>query len=310
MLSSKFPPLCLLAVAIFYWAPSHGQIVKVDSTSHWKKSLKAGLNLNQSSFSSNWKAGGVNSLGFNAFFNAKTNYKKDKDSWNNEIDLLFGMVNNEGQGYRKTLDRVYIDTKFGHELSEKWGWFSALNFSSQFAEGFKYTKDASGVEQGSLISDFLAPAFITGSLGFEYHPNESFKLRLAPIASRLTVVQNSGRYLAVDSIAPYGVEVGKSIRVEALAFQLLADYNHDIAENLNLKWRYLLFANYETLQMKTIDHRVDLNLTARVNKFVNVSLGGILLYDFDQDSGVQFSQAFSLGFLYTFQNFKEKEKKK
>ena len=159
-----------------------------------------------------------------------------------------------------------------------------------------------------IISDFLAPAFITGSLGFEYSPDESFKLRLAPIASRLTVVQNSERYLAVDSIAPYGVNVGESVRIEALAFQMLAEYSKDIAENLNLKWRYLFFANYQTLEMKTIDHRLDINLTAKVNKFVNVSLGGILLYDFDQDSGVQLSQAFSLGFLYTFQNYKDKKK--
>lgn len=284
------------------------QIVRIDTTTFWKKSFKAGLNLNQSSFSANWKAGGVNSFGFNAFLNTKINYKKEKKSWTNEIDLLYGMVNNDGQGFRKTLDRIYLDTKYGYDFNEKWGLFTALNFSSQFAEGFKYEEDANGVEQGRLISNFLAPAFITGSLGFEYSPDESFKLRLAPIASRLTIVQNSERYLAVDSMAPYGVNAGETLRVEALAFQMLAEYNKDIAENLNLKWRYLFFANYQTLEMKTIDHRLDMNLTAKVNKFVNVSLGGILLYDFDQDSGVQLSQAFSLGFLYTFQNYKDKKK--
>ena len=67
-----------------------------------------------------------------------------------------------------------------------------------------------------------------------------------------------------------------------------------------------MFANYETLALKTIDHRVDLNLTAKVNQFINVSIGGILLYDFDQDSGAQVSQAFSLGVLYAVQNYKEK----
>ncbi|MEQ8364068.1 MAG: DUF3078 domain-containing protein [Cyclobacteriaceae bacterium] len=287
---------------------SSAQIVRIDSTTFWKRSFKAGLNLNQSSFSANWKAGGVNSFGFNAFLNTKANYKKEKKSWTNEMDLLYGMVNNDGQGFRKTLDRIYLDTKYGYDFNENWGLFTALNFSSQFAEGFKYEEDANGVEQGRLISNFLAPAFITGSLGFEYSPDESFKLRLAPIASRLTIVQNSERYLAVDSVAPYGVKAGETIRIEALAFQMLAEYNRDIAENLNLKWRYLFFANYQTLQAKTIDHRLDMNLTAKVNKFVNVSLGGILLYDFDQDSGVQLSQAFSLGFLYTFQNYKDKKK--
>ncbi len=284
------------------------QVVRVDSTSFWRKSFKAGLNLNQSSFSGNWKAGGVNSFGFNAFLNIKANYQKEKKSWSNEVDLLYGMVNNDGQGFRKTVDRIYLDTKYGRDFNDNWGMFTALNFSSQFAEGFKYTKDANGVEQGNLISEFLAPAYITGSLGFEYTPDESFKLRLAPIASRITIVTNSERYLAVDSLAPYGVEVGESTRLEAIAFQLLAEYNRDIAENLNLKWRYLLFANYQTLAWKTIDHRIDINLTAQVNKFVNVSLGGILLYDIDQDNGVQLSQAFSLGLQYSFQNYRDKKK--
>ncbi len=96
------------------------QIVKVDSTSKWKKAFRAGLNLNEASFSSNWKSGGVNSLGFTSFLNFKANYKGESNSWDNEIDMLYGMVNNQGQGYRKTLDRLFIDTRYGHALSKKW----------------------------------------------------------------------------------------------------------------------------------------------------------------------------------------------
>ncbi|MDZ7650388.1 MAG: DUF3078 domain-containing protein [Cytophagales bacterium] len=36
--------------------------------------------MNQASFSSNWKAGGVNSFGFNGLMNYKANYKKDKNT--------------------------------------------------------------------------------------------------------------------------------------------------------------------------------------------------------------------------------------
>lgn len=307
MFSFKFFNSVLFLV-VFLSIKTSAQIVRIDSTTFWKKSYRAGLNLNQSSFSSNWKAGGLNSFGFNAYLNTKANYKKERRSWTNEMDLVFGMVNNNGQGFRKTLDRIYLDTKYGYDFDGNWGLFTALNFSSQFAEGLKYVEDANGVEQGRIISNFLAPAFVTASFGFEYSTDETFKLRLAPIASRITIVQNSERYLAVDSIAPYGVNAGETVRIEALAFQMLAEYNKDIAQNLNLKLRYLLFANYETLQLKTIDHRLDMNLTAKVNKFINVSLGGILLYDFDQDTGVQLSQAFSLGFQYTFQNYMDKKK--
>jgi hypothetical protein len=285
------------------------QIVRIDSLSNWKKAFRAGLNLNQASFSSNWKAGGVNSIGFNTFLNYRANLKKGEHSWDNEIDLLYGMINNQGQGQRKTLDRVYLDTKYGHALNKNWDAFLAFNFLSQFAKGYKYELDTIGVEQRILISDAFAPAFITASIGFEYHPAEYFKLRLSPFAPRLTVLRdNDGRYAAVDSVAPYGVVVGENTRFEWLAFQALAEFSKDIAKNLNLKWRYMMFANYETLELKTIDHRLDINLTAKVNQFVNVSLGGILLYDFDQDPGAQSSQAFSLGLLYSIRNFKEEKK--
>lgn len=280
------------------------QIVKIDTLTNWKKAFRAGLNLNQASFSSNWKAGGVNSIGFNGFLNYKANLKKDKQSWDSEIDFLYGMVNNQGQGYRKTLDRLYLDTKYGYELNAKWSFATSLNLLSQFANGYSYNKNAAGAEVATLISDFFAPAFITSSWGVEYHPGKFFKARISPFAPRITVVSdNNGRFSSVDPASPYGVRVNESIRTEWLAFQLLAEFDKDIAKNVNLKWRYLLFANYETLSAKTIDHRLDLNLAAKVNQFVSVSLGGILLYDIDQDSGLQTSQAFSLGILYSFQNF-------
>lgn len=68
-----------------------------------------------------------------------------------------------------------------------------------------------------------------------------------------------------------------------------------------------MFANYETLAPETIDHRLDIGLTAKVNNFINVSLGGIMIYDYDQDTGVQLAQAFTLGIAYSFQNFEEKK---
>jgi Protein of unknown function (DUF3078) len=296
--------LLLAFVGLIMAGTSTAQIVKIDSLTPWKKSLKAGLNLNQASFSTNWKAGGVNSLGFNALINFKANYKKDKVSWDNEIDLNYGMVNNAGQGYRKTLDRIYLDTKYGRQLSDKWSMFVALNFQTQFAKGYKYQKNVSGIEVDSLISGILAPAFITTSLGFQYQPSPAFKIRISPFAPRVTIVTNSENYIAVSKTAPYGVLIGESTRYEWLAAQILAEFNKDIMQNVNLKWRYLLFANYENFNMKEIDHRLDVNLTAKVNRFINVSVGGIVLYDYDQDAGVQISEAFSLGVLYTFQNFK------
>ena len=289
----------LFLCSIFLAHTSSAQIVKPDTTSNWKKHLSIGLNLNQAAFSSNWKAGGVNSVGLNGLFNYKANYKKDRNSWDNEIDLAYGFVNNEGQGFRKTVDRIYLDTKYGYEINTKWDLFASLNFLSQFTKGYNYLDDNSS----ELISDIFAPAFITLALGFEYHPVDYFKVRISPFAPRVTIVNDPERFVTTVGPEPYGVVPPDNTRFEWLAFQLMADFDKDIAKNLNLKWRYVMFANYETLAMKTIDHRLDLTLTAKVNNFITTSLGGTLLYDFDQDSGLQVSQALALGFAYTFQNY-------
>jgi hypothetical protein len=284
------------------------QVVKVDTLTHWKKAFKAGLNLNQASFSSNWKAGGVNSIGFNAYLNFKANYKNGANSWDNEIDLLYGMVNNAGQGGRKTLDRIFLDTRYGRAINTKWDLSVSANLQSQFAGGYTYTKNALGVEKDSLISGFFAPAYITTALGLEYHPNSFFKLRISPFAPRVTIVDGVNRfYNPVTNPTPYGVKQGENTRFQWLAFQLLAEFNKDIATNVNLKWRYILFADYEKLELNRIDHRLDVNLTAKVNKFINVSFGGIAMYFYDQDKEIQISQALSLGVAYTFQNFADKK---
>jgi hypothetical protein len=296
--------LFVLVGCLVFPLVSEAQIVVPDSTSKWRKKLVFNLNLNQAAFSSNWKGGGINSIGLNTNFDYKADYKDDKQSWDNEIGFTYGFVNNSGQGFRKTLDRFFVDTKYGRALNTKWDIFTSLNFSSQFYKGYTYSDDGS---DDALISDFLAPAFVTLALGFEYHPVPYFKVRISPLAPRVTILNNNnGRFAAVDSIAPYGVEVGEDTRFEWLAFQLTADFDKDIATNLNLKFKYLMFANYETFEGKTIDHRLDLLLTAKVNRFISVSVGGILLYDFDQDDEVQLSQAFNLGFTYSFQNFVDK----
>lgn len=293
--------LCLLIAPFFSRAQEPSS---QPDTLVWKKKLNFAVNLNQAAFSSNWKAGGINAFGFNTLFNYKANYKKDRNSWDNDVDLAFGFVNNSGVGYRKTIDRIFLDTKYGYELGDIWSLFSALNFASQFSDGYNYTED----DQAHLISGAFAPAFITASVGFEYHPVEYFKVRISPFSPRITIVNDPQRFVQTVGPEPYGVEPPESVRVEWLGFQLLAEFDKQLYENVNLKWRYMAFANYETLEARRIDHRFDIDFIAKVGKYFNVGLGGILLYDYDQDTGAQLSQVFSIGFLYTFQNYVEPKK--
>ncbi|WP_019948112.1 DUF3078 domain-containing protein [Hymenobacter aerophilus] len=300
-------PLLLAAGVTLPTAAQTAPESPVAPDSLWKKSFKAALNFQEATLSSNWRGGGVSSLGLNASLNAQANYRRGVHSWDNQADLLYAFVANKGQGFRKSLDRIYLDTKYGRALSPHWDTFVSLNLLTQFAPGYKYFDDANGQQQAQLVSSTFAPAYFTAAYGFEYHPTSYFKLRLSPFAPRLTVVGRPERFVGALGETPYGVDLGHSTRFEVLAAQALAEFDKDIATNINLKARYLLFANYGSdLALRRIDHRLDANLTAKVNRYINVALTGILLYDYDQDRAVQYSQGLTLGLVYAVQNFKDK----
>jgi len=274
----------------------------------WRRSGKAGLGINESLLSDNWRGGGVNSIGFNALLNVRANRVSGAHSFDNEADFLFAFTQTKGLGYRKGQDRLYMDTKYGWHMSSHWDMFVSLNLLSQFAPGYKYDKDASGNEQARLASDFFAPGFVTAAYGFEYRPTPWFHVRLSPFAPRLTVVNRAERFVEVLGETPYGVNPGHSIRFEVLAAQILAEMDKNLSPSLSLKARYLLFANYKNLNGQEIDHRLDLGLTAKVGRYINVSVNGIALYDFDQDNAIQYSQGLTLGIAYAFQNFVDEKK--
>ena len=245
-----------------------------------------------------WKAGGVNSVAFGSIIAGKALYQKDKISWDNELELLFGIVRNEGEGTRKSNDRIFLDSKLGYQMSKKWSSYFSVNYLSQFAEGYKYNEDGTK----SLISKFMAPGYLTSSLGFEFKPNKEFFLRIGPFSPRFTFVTDD--QIIANVPANYGVPAGETVRVEWLAMQVFASLDKNLSENLNLKSRYTMFANYETLSLKNIDHRLDVTLTAKISSIINVTLTGISLYDIDQDPGVQYSQGLALGILYKVGNKK------
>ena len=66
-----------------------------DRTKAWKKSGFVGLNFTQVSLS-NWSAGGSNSISGLALFKYSANYKDQNNSWDNFIDLAYG-ISQEGE---------------------------------------------------------------------------------------------------------------------------------------------------------------------------------------------------------------------
>ncbi len=270
------------------------EVAKVDTS--WKKKIEFGANLNQSSFSNNWTGGSVNSIAVGGHLNAVLRYKKGKDSWRNDFQAQYGIVRNEGQGSRKSVDRLFFDTKYGRDISEHWSLIGGVNFLSQFTDGFEFSEGPAGNPELRKVSGFLAPAYLTESIGFEYEPTDYFFVSISPGAIRHTIVNDLNLYKTFPK--NYGVPIGQRVRTEVALLQLVADFDKEVAKNLNLKFRYTMYANVRELD--AIDHRLDVNLTAKINKYWNVNVGAIVVYDQDQSLKIQFAQSLSIGFLYTF----------
>lgn len=265
------------------------------SINYWRNWTSFGVNVNQASFSENWGGGGVNSLALGGQYTFKTDYTKGDKNFVSDLILQYGKLKNKDQLSRKTSDRIFWDNKVALKLSKSWYFFGSINFESQFDRGFSFSKNAQGNEIRTLLSRFMAPGYLTESVGFEYKPVKYFFVRIGTGTARQTFMIDTNLYKTNPK--NFGVEPGENFRNE-LAFQIVGAIDKDIAENLNLKSRYTMFANYEKL--KSIDNRLDLTLTARVNKLINVSLAGIVLYDDDTANEIQASQALSLGLIYKF----------
>lgn len=262
---------------------------------YWKTKTSIGININQASFSDNWKGGGVNSLAIGGLVNYKAEYSKESYSYVSEVILQYGKVKNKAQLQKKTTDRIYWDNKAAIQLSKNWYFFGSINFESQFDKGFSYPKDAQGQERENLLSKFMSPGYLTESIGFEYKPNKFFSSRIGTGTARQTFVLDTALWRTNPN--NFGVTKGKNFRNE-LAFQVVTSYEKEVLTNIMLKTRYNMFIPYDNFGH--IDHRLDLNIVAKVNRYINVSLTGVGLYDRNMDLKIQASQTLALGMLFSF----------
>ncbi|RFZ82737.1 DUF3078 domain-containing protein [Mucilaginibacter terrenus] len=262
--------------------------------SYWHRYITFGLNFNQAAFSNNYAAGGVNSIALGTNFIYRIEYNKAPFSYSTELNLLYGKSKSKGLGSRKTNDRIFLDNKVATQLSKSWFFFGSLSFESQFDKGFQY--DPNNVNPPLLISNFMSPGYLTESIGFEYKPSKFFDLRLGTGTARQTFVLDKN--IVKNLPTNYGVDSGKTVRND-IAFQLVAIFDKDIAKNMHFNARYDMFVPYGQPLAYT-RHRVDAVLAAKVNRLINVSINGTLLFDKNTSNSVQGTEGLSLGVLYKF----------
>lgn len=265
------------------------------SAKNWNTGGLLSVNLSQGTLS-NWAAGGDKfSLSLNLYSNLHAYYKKDKHSWDNNLDINLGYVKTTSLGGRKNDDRIDLLSKYGYALNSKLNLSGLFNFRSQFFEGFTYPTDSTKV----LSSTAFAPAYILVSPGLDYKPVSNLSLFVSPLTSRWVIVTNS----ELNSQGLYGVAPGKK-SVNELGAYTTINYFTDATKPVSYKGRLDMFSNYKN-NPQNIDIYMTNLLAFKISKVLSATWSLDIIYDDDvrlfgdklTSPGTQFKSLFGVGLL-------------
>ena len=276
--------------------------VTADTVKHWFISGTGAFAFSQASFT-NWSAGGENSVGLNASFNLKANYKKGRHVWGNTIGLGYGfnILGKENKAdFTKTNDRIELTSAYGYDLiqNNKWLLTALVNFRTQFSNGYNYPNDS------NVVSTFMAPGYLVAGLGITYAPVKWFYLYMSPCSGRFTFVLDT----ALSNQGEFGVAKGDNWKGEFGPY-IRADMNKDLSKTINLATTLELFTDY-LKDFGNIDVNWYMQLNLKVNKWLAASVTAQLIYDDDvtikKEDGTplgprtQFKEMLGIGITYMF----------
>jgi len=284
-------------------------MVKPDKNG-WIKGGLISLNVTQIG-NSNWIAAGGDdfSLSLTGSLNAFANRAWNRKTWENVLDINYGLVNTTSLGVRKLNDRLDFISKYGYK-PKRW---SKVNLSllgqlrSQLTSGYEY--DYFGTTQKRRNSDFFAPAYIIVSPGVDWKPNTWFSMFASPLSTRWTIVTNGPySYAAQGGVfnghqetplaTLYGVDPAKEHKGEFGAF-VTATVKKDLLKNVSYYSKLDLYANY-LKDISNVDVFWTNQFKVKLYKWFNLSYSLDMLYDDDVRNPEKPSNALGLQVLSTF----------
>lgn len=275
----------------------------------WKTGGFGALNFNQVGFS-NWAAGGQDAISTTFLGNAYANYKKNKLSWDNNLDITYGLLKNKGETFRKNEDKIDLFSKVGLKATEKANWAFLVNYKSQFAPGYDFNNPD---EKRPVISRFMAPAFLLASLGIDYKPFEYLSLYISPATGKYTFVLDDS--IAAANLYIPATSPNNRFRAEFGAL-FTGIFQKNVHKNVNVKSKLDLFNNFTDINQpnrKNIDVNWENNISIKLGKYMGASIITHMIYDNDiaieydpenkpgvKGPRLQFKRVFGAGLSYKF----------
>ncbi len=258
-----------------------------DSLKNWRFESLSLVSIAQNAFV-NWAAGGESSLSGKAEYNYNLNYKKDKFTFGQTGDLVFGLVGYIDKRIEKTNDKLNLSLSFSHNTSKKWSLTNFTTLKTQFANGYKYPDDS------TLISTFFAPAYLTISFGFNYKPNDEFQLFMSPISGKMTFVvsdelANKGLYGVKKAVldSSGNVLVPGNHFLGEVGLNLFTTYKAEIMKNVKLNTALTLHNNYMDFDINN-RWNIDVDLDTRVIFSINKIFATVLYMHLKYDHNAKF----------------------
>lgn len=285
---------------------------KEPASKYWKNSLQTKLDLGQTSLT-NWAAGGYNTVSLKTFIDANANYSKDEMFWNNRLQLDYGFLYSADKPVlQKTDDRIYLESKWGYQATNKLYYSAEFSFKSQFTNTYDFptpSKKADGSALGEneeyghadwkaarvLKSGFLSPAYTNLALGLDYKPLNWLTVNFAPLTGGFVIVDDpllrqsysqprkkefenvADDQLPKDDKGNISGDIFKAAKFEFGA-QLKVDFKVNVNDNFAFSSQVVLFSDYldkpQNIRVNW-DNRIDWKLA----RFFSFTITTNLIYD-------------------------------
>lgn len=252
--------------------------------------LNATLQLSQVQFE-NWASGGDNTFSGLSTLYFRHAYKSEKFSAEIKFDARYGLNYIEKRQF-KNEDAFKINFLSNWNINQRWSYAAAAELRSQFATGYKSREDL------TRKSTFMAPGYLTVSVGFQYTNNKGFTAILSPVAGSAT-------FMLDEELQQQGLNGLKPGEKEKWQIGPMVDFRYDKEFHKKVfRYRSSLksFTNLSSAPTVRWENWFDIKAT----KFLTTSLYWLAAYDkmasTPKPDAMQYQYSIGVGLAYTFKN--------